>query len=108
MKTIVIVGAGFAGLAAAKELRHSDAEVFVVDRANHNLFRSALFPPEANLRDRTRLSVHAEHKSRTPALESPLLRLTRTAVGLIRWFTAGTVSCCAGFCRGAAHSSAFA
>jgi NADH dehydrogenase FAD-containing subunit len=47
MKTIVIVGAGFAGLAAAKELRHAYAEVFVVDRANHNLYRSALLPPEA-------------------------------------------------------------
>src|ERR1700747_2489767 len=42
MKRIVIVGAGFAGLAAAKALRHSDAEVFVVDRANHNLFQPLL------------------------------------------------------------------
>jgi succinate dehydrogenase/fumarate reductase flavoprotein subunit len=32
MKRVVIVGAGFAGLTAAKELRHSDAEVFVVKR----------------------------------------------------------------------------
>ena len=46
MKRIVIVGAGFAGLAAAKALRHSDAEVFVVDRANHNLFQPLL--PEAS------------------------------------------------------------
>jgi len=38
MKRIVIVGAGFAGLAAAKALRHSDAEVFVVDRANQTFF----------------------------------------------------------------------
>src|SRR6201981_4251754 len=43
MKRIVIVGAGLAGLAAAKELRHSDAEVFVVDRANHNLFQPLLY-----------------------------------------------------------------
>jgi cation diffusion facilitator CzcD-associated flavoprotein CzcO len=39
MKRIVIVDAGFAGLAAAKALRHSDAEVFVVDRANHTPFQ---------------------------------------------------------------------
>ena len=32
MKKLVIVGAGLSGLAAAKELRHSDAEVFVVKR----------------------------------------------------------------------------
>ena len=43
MKRIVIVGAGFAGLAAAKALRHSDAEVFVVDQANHNLFQPLLY-----------------------------------------------------------------
>ena len=43
MKRIVIVGAGFAGLAAAKALRHADAEVFVVDRANHNLFQPLLY-----------------------------------------------------------------
>jgi NADH dehydrogenase len=43
MKRIVIIGAGFAGLAAAKALRHSDAEVFVVDRANHNLFQPLLY-----------------------------------------------------------------
>ena len=43
MKRIVIVGAGFAGLAAAKELRHSDAEVLLVDRANHNLFQPLLY-----------------------------------------------------------------
>ena len=43
MKRIVIVGAGFAGLAAAKALRHSDAEVFVVDRANHDLFQPLLY-----------------------------------------------------------------
>ena len=43
----MIVGAGLAGLAAAKELRHSDAEVFVVDRANHNLFQPLLALPRS-------------------------------------------------------------
>jgi NADH dehydrogenase len=43
VKRIVIVGAGFAGLAAANALRHADAEVFVVDRANHNLFQPLLY-----------------------------------------------------------------
>ena len=42
MKRIVIVGAGFAGLAAAKALRHANAEVMVIDRANHNLFQPLL------------------------------------------------------------------
>jgi hypothetical protein len=30
---------GFAGLAAAKALKHADADVVVIDRANHNLFQ---------------------------------------------------------------------
>ncbi|MGZ9032579.1 MAG: NAD(P)/FAD-dependent oxidoreductase, partial [Burkholderiaceae bacterium] len=40
---VVIVGAGFAGLAAARELRHADAEVLVVDRVNHHTFQPLLY-----------------------------------------------------------------
>lgn len=40
---VVIVGAGFAGLAAARELRHADAEVVVVDRVNHHTFQPLLY-----------------------------------------------------------------
>src|ERR1700756_4284601 len=43
MKRIVIIGAGFAGLAAARALRNADAEVLVIDRANHNLFQPLLY-----------------------------------------------------------------
>src|SRR4029077_3833727 len=43
MKRIVIIGAGFAGLAAAKALRHADADVLVIDRTNHNLFQPLLY-----------------------------------------------------------------
>lgn len=40
---IVIVGAGFAGLAAAKELRRSPCEVVVIDRKNHHTFQPLLY-----------------------------------------------------------------
>jgi pyridine nucleotide-disulfide oxidoreductase len=43
MKRIVIIGAGFAGLAAAKAFRHANADVLVIDRANHNLFQPLLY-----------------------------------------------------------------
>src|ERR1700691_5461795 len=43
MKKIVIIGAGFAGLAAAKALRHANADVLVIDRSNHNLFQPLLY-----------------------------------------------------------------
>src|ERR1700684_1001681 len=43
MKRIVIIGAGFGGLAVAKALKHANAEVCVIDRANHNLFQPLLY-----------------------------------------------------------------
>jgi len=40
---IVIVGAGFGGLAAAKALRKSPAEIILIDRTNHHLFQPLLY-----------------------------------------------------------------
>lgn len=41
---VVIVGAGFAGLAAARELeKRQDVEVVMVDRSNHHLFQPLLY-----------------------------------------------------------------
>src|SRR5216683_2915478 len=42
-KRVVIVGGGFAGLAAAHALRHADAEIFLIDRRNHNIFQPLLY-----------------------------------------------------------------
>ena len=40
---IIIVGGGFGGLAAAKALRNTPAEVIVIDRSNHHLFQPLLY-----------------------------------------------------------------
>ena len=40
---IVIVGGGFAGLAAAKALRKTAAKVLLIDRTNHHLFQPLLY-----------------------------------------------------------------
>jgi NADH dehydrogenase len=40
---VVILGAGFAGLSAAKALAGAPAEVLVVDRSNHHLFQPLLY-----------------------------------------------------------------
>ncbi|HYD42536.1 MAG TPA: NAD(P)/FAD-dependent oxidoreductase [Anaeromyxobacter sp.] len=40
---VVIVGAGFAGLTAARELRDARVRVTVVDRRNHHLFQPLLY-----------------------------------------------------------------
>ena len=38
-KRVVIIGGGFAGIAAAHALRHADAEVVLIDRHNHHIFQ---------------------------------------------------------------------
>ena len=40
---VVIVGGGFGGLAAAKALRKTNAEVVLIDRQNHHLFQPLLY-----------------------------------------------------------------
>ena len=42
-KQIVIVGGGFAGIAAARALKHSDADVVLIDRRNHHIFQPLLY-----------------------------------------------------------------
>ena len=40
---VVIVGAGFAGVAAAKALADSDVEILLLDRRNHHIFQPLLY-----------------------------------------------------------------
>src|ERR1700733_3578097 len=40
---IIIVGGGFGGLAAAKALKKTQAEVVLIDRTNHHLFQPLLY-----------------------------------------------------------------
>src|SRR4051812_28135490 len=40
---VVIVGAGFGGLAAAQGLRRAPVQITIVDRSNHHLFQPLLY-----------------------------------------------------------------
>src|ERR1700680_1240433 len=40
---VVIVGGGFGGLAAAKALKYTPAQVVLIDRTNHHLFQPLLY-----------------------------------------------------------------
>ena len=40
---VVIVGGGFGGLAAAKALRKTPAQIILIDHANHHLFQALLY-----------------------------------------------------------------
>jgi NADH dehydrogenase FAD-containing subunit len=42
-RTVIIVGGGFAGLAAAKALKKTPANVVLIDRTNHHLFQPLLY-----------------------------------------------------------------
>lgn len=42
-KKIVVLGAGFGGLAFTRALQHPDAEITLVDRQNHHLFQPLLY-----------------------------------------------------------------
>jgi NADH dehydrogenase len=43
MVQIVIVGGGFGGLAAAKALRNTSADIILIDRTNHHVFQPLLY-----------------------------------------------------------------
>ncbi len=40
---VVIIGGGFGGLEAAKQFKHADVDVTLVDRTNHHLFQPLLY-----------------------------------------------------------------
>src|ERR1700754_1213292 len=40
---VVILGGGFAGLAAAKGLRNSNVRITLIDKSNHHLFQPLLY-----------------------------------------------------------------
>src|SRR3989304_1185044 len=43
MKKVVIIGAGFGGLTAAKELAKQDLHLTIIDKTNHHLFQPLLY-----------------------------------------------------------------
>jgi NADH dehydrogenase len=43
MEKVVIIGAGFAGINAAKALKNTDLEIVIVDKTNHHLFQPLLY-----------------------------------------------------------------
>jgi NADH dehydrogenase len=42
-KKVIIIGAGFGGLSAAKELKNANLDVIVIDKTNHHLFQPLLY-----------------------------------------------------------------
>jgi len=58
---VVIVGSGFAGIAAARELRAEPVEVLLVDRTNHHLFQPLLYQVAACALSPSEIAVPIRH-----------------------------------------------
>ncbi|MCW8805818.1 MAG: NAD(P)/FAD-dependent oxidoreductase [Ignavibacteriaceae bacterium] len=43
MKKVIIIGGGFGGLSAAKDLARQDFQITIIDRTNHHLFQPLLY-----------------------------------------------------------------
>src|ERR1700733_11891062 len=70
---IIIVGGGFAGLAAAKALRKTPAKVDLIDRTNHHLFQPLLYEVAASVLTPSQIatpirSILRNHKNTTVIL----------------------------------------
>src|SRR5438477_719432 len=42
-KRVLIIGGGFAGVAAARKLKRADVEITLIDRRNHHIFQPLLY-----------------------------------------------------------------
>ena len=68
-KRVVIIGGGFAGIAAARALRRCDADVVLIDRRNHHIFQPLLYQV-GDRGSRTRRDRRADSSDRGEAEES--------------------------------------
>ena len=78
---VVIVGAGFGGLAAARALRHVDVDVTLVDRNNYHLFQPLLYQVASGLLDPSAIAAPVRTIMRS-ARNVDVLRAEVTGVDL--------------------------
>lgn len=66
---IVIVGAGFGGIAAARALKRAEADILLIDRTNHHLFQPLLYQvataalSPADIATATRVLLRGQHNA---------------------------------------------
>jgi len=84
-KRVVIVGGGFAGLAAARALRNADADVWLIDRRNHYIFQPLLYQvatavlSPAEIAAPTRLLEAKQRNETSPRFEAIASHLSTVA-----------------------------
>ena len=65
-KRVVIVGGGFAGIAAAHALRHADVEVLLIDRRNHHIFQPLLYQVATAVLSPAEIAAHDRRDGSLP------------------------------------------
>src|SRR5689334_11607853 len=70
---VIIVGGGFGGLAAAKALARTQAQILLIDRTNHHLFQPLLYQVATSVLTPSQIatpirSVLRNHKNTTVIL----------------------------------------
>jgi NADH dehydrogenase len=71
---VVILGAGFAGLSAARTLRRADVRITLIDRSNHHLFQPLLYQV-------------ASAALAAPAISAPIRKLLRHQRNVTVWMS---------------------
>ncbi|MDL2400304.1 NAD(P)/FAD-dependent oxidoreductase [Rhizobium mayense] len=85
-RRIVVIGAGFAGMAVVHALRNSDADITLVDRNNHHLFQPFLFQVATSILEPAEIAtpirslLHELSNVRVEMREATRIDLRRRAV----------------------------
>jgi NADH dehydrogenase len=95
-KRIVIVGGGFAGVAAARALRRCEADVLLVDRRNHHIFQPLLYQVATALLSPAEIAAPLRQMA---ARQANLDALLGEVTGVDLRSRTLTVSCPEGFTR---------
>lgn len=76
---IIIVGGGFGGLAAAKALKNTSAEVVLIDRNNHHLFQPLLYQVATSILTPSQIASPIRHilrrEKNTTVIQGEVIRV---------------------------------
>jgi len=82
-RRIIIVGGGFGGLAAAREVRKASARVILIDKTNHHVFQPLLYQVATSFLSPEHIAAPIRHVLRRQA-NTTVLQDAVTAVDVAK------------------------